>query len=879
MTETRILPKVAALGLAVWIQSAPGATKFAPEALVFVNNPPASAMAVDLDTDGDRDLLISGEAGLSVMFNLDGAGNFGARLRIGESETDLHQLVDLDRDGDLDILTVTQSSSRAIQWHRYDAAGYSAAIHIDSESALGLIATDLDGDGDSDLLYHDSRNDLIEWIEHLDGPEEFAAPQALPIGEPIDNIGNIRFVDLDGDGVVDLVGQDYMGTGLGSDDRIVWMKGSSLSRLGFGNIVPIPGVVGRGLSAHGDIDGDGDVDLIVSGNPVGNVQWLSNSLDDVLSDGFTVQPLATLSSSPENVSIVDLDGDGAADVLFSIRFEAARWCRNTDGDGGFANPEPVTPDPQATFDSLLASDFNGDGRTELVTTEALGMSISFQTDPGMTFATPMVIAAAVGAITDVTAADIDGEGQAEILFSSNDGKLQALPNLGSGQFGGEQTLLDGLVDLEVIIPLQLDGLLGIDVIGLRRDADLASWHAGDGTGNLGAAQIIDDFGFAPAAATAADFNGDGSLDVAVAFSDDDLCSWYSQDPITHAFTYHSLAGAISGTRAIACGDIDGDTDPDIVSAGFDGEIYVFTNSNGMGSFTPAVMVATAPSGTEQIELADLDGDGDLDILVKKSSGVASIVTALFNSGAGAFPVARDVFTTSSGVRTMAIGDLDQDGDIDFVTARGSVRWHENDGAGNFGDELLMAASTASVSAELALHDLDGDGDLDVLHATRNGGTVGWFRNDYRPPPPDDDPVTVWAWGMGVVEPDVLDLTSDGDGDGLTLLEEFAFNLDPLVMDWHVAAAGGDSGLPNLWFTFGSPYRSRGEFIRRRDRDAIGLVYTIETSPDMRTWSELAVNGASNVNADYQRATFNRSLGGRPPRHFTRIRLDYSPPSD
>ena len=49
MTETRILPKVAALGLAVWIQSAPGATKFAPEALVFVNNPPASAMAVDLD--------------------------------------------------------------------------------------------------------------------------------------------------------------------------------------------------------------------------------------------------------------------------------------------------------------------------------------------------------------------------------------------------------------------------------------------------------------------------------------------------------------------------------------------------------------------------------------------------------------------------------------------------------------------------------------------------------------------------------------------------------------------------------------------------------------------------------------------------------------
>ena len=191
--------------------------------------------------------------------------------------------------------------------------------------------------------------------------------------------------------------------------------------------------------------------------------------------------------------------------------------------------------------------------------------------------------------------------------------------------------------------------------------------------------------------------------------------------------------------------------------------------------------------------------------------------------------------------------------------------------------MLAAASTASSSSQLALHDIDRDGDLDVLHATRNAGTVGWFRNDFRPPPPNDDPVTVWAWDLGVVGPDVLDLASDGDNDGRTLLEEFAFNMDPLSPDAGPVAADGASGVPDLWFTFGPAFRSRGTFIRRRDRDAIGLVYTIETSPDMLTWSPLAPGSASNLNAEYQRVSFNRSLGGKPPRAFTRIRVDYVPP--
>ncbi len=228
---------------------------------------------------------------------------------------------------------------------------------------------------------------------------------------------------------------------------------------------------------------------------------------------------------------------------------------------------------------------------------------------------------------------------------------------------------------------------------------------------------------------------------------------------------------------------------------------------------------------------------------------------------------------------MAFGDLDQDGDTDFVLPNfnnDSLTWYENSGSGVFTSAALLPAA-ASSPYDVALADLDNDGDLDVLSVSRFSGRIGWHRNLYTPPPPNDDPVTVWAWNLGMRGPEVTDLASDTDGDGYTLLDEFAYNMNPLAADGTPVTATGTSGPPDFWFTFDGTHRVRGTFMRRRDRVALGLTYIIETSPNLITWTLQTQGTPTNVDANYQRTNLNRPLSGTPSRQYVRLRLVYSPP--
>ena len=75
-------------------------------------------------------------------------------------------------------------------------------------------------------------------------------------------------------------------------------------------------------------------------------------------------------------------------------------------------------------------------------------------------------------------------------------------------------------------------------------------------------------------------------------------------------------------------------------------------------------------------------------------------------------------------------DLDEDGDIDFVshsTKDGSYRivWNENDGSENFTQNIIAN----DYGAQLAVADLDEDGDYDVIGADYSNGHINWYAND------------------------------------------------------------------------------------------------------------------------------------------------------
>jgi hypothetical protein len=82
-----------------------------------------------------------------------------------------------------------------------------------------------------------------------------------------------------------------------------------------------------GVFDHGDVDGDGDQDLALSGDGDDRVFWLEQSTPG----SFTTHVLATGFGQAAGGAVVDLDGDGQAEILFAS-YETDQLALFTQGD-------------------------------------------------------------------------------------------------------------------------------------------------------------------------------------------------------------------------------------------------------------------------------------------------------------------------------------------------------------------------------------------------------------------------------------------------------------------------------------------------------------------------------------------------------------------
>jgi hypothetical protein len=160
----------------------------------------------------------------------------------------------------------------------------------------------------------------------------------------------------------------------------------------------------------------------------------------------------------------------------------------------------------------------------------------------------------------------------------------------------------------------------------------------------------------------------------------------------------------------AMGDLDGDGDLDCVSNNGLAPSGVVLLNDGTGAF---VAGSSAPFGF-QCEIADLDGDADLDVLC--NAPVVEAGRVFLNDGNAVFTrteqLLGDVWP-----RSIALGDVDADGDIDAVMAQWAgpnrsapnIVWL-NDGKGRFSE----GGNLGEDSTDIDLGDVDGDGDLDAV---------------------------------------------------------------------------------------------------------------------------------------------------------------------
>lgn len=187
--------------------------------------------------------------------------------------------------------------------------------------------------------------------------------------------------------------------------------------------------------------------------------------------------------------------------------------------------------------------------------------------------------------------------------------------------------------------------------------------------------------------------------------------------------------AVSGGGDWACevrvGDLDGDGDLDIVTnSGADmfsrtpfGKINLLMN-NGAGSFTAAAPVVV-PRGPSSVALGDLDGDGDLDIVSANhgdASGSGNTVSICFNNGTGSFASPVNLIVGQS-PQHVKLGDLDNDGDLDLLVDGSPTGVFSNNGSGYFTDSPVVGVPSGSISRTGSnLADMNGDGKLDIIGA-------------------------------------------------------------------------------------------------------------------------------------------------------------------
>ncbi len=380
----------------------------------------------------------------------------------------------------------------------------------------------------------------------------------------------------------------------------------------------------------------------------------------------------------EDVALGDLDGDGDLDLVLAT-IAGARLYRN-DGRGNFRDETAALPVRLGQRTAVALGDVDGDGDRDIVLGAANAPDLLFVNLGGFAFADRSVnLPARAQGTQSLALADVDGDGDLDLFRGERVGEVRLLRNNGAGVF-----VLDPAAMPVSGQPVIREALVPVD---LDRDGDL-------------------------------DLIGGDSIFVA-------------------------------GVR--------------------------FYRNNGAGVFTDAtaqVLAVAAGMDSRAVAVADYDGDGDLDIVTATSLGGGR----LLRNDNGVFVDATIGRLPALGLTALAVvaGDFDEDGDQDLLFGMSSAfvaapdRLLLNDGQGRFTDASASRLSAQpSVASTLAVGDLDGDGDLDVVVGTgvsTSGAPEQLYRNRHRDLQTVQQPVlggglglrAIWrpgyGGGVGVVLP-------------------------------------------------------------------------------------------------------------------------------
>ncbi|NHN24973.1 T9SS type A sorting domain-containing protein [Flavobacterium jejuense] len=693
----------------------------------------------DLDNDGDLDILsASAEDDTIAWYENDGATTPSFTKIVVSNTADFATSVtvgDMDGDGDLDILSASLFDD-VVAWYENDGAADPTFTRIvittATNGAYTLTIGDMEGDGDLDIFSTSRYDDTISWFEN-DGGIDPTFTECI-ISTSVNNATDISFGDLDGDGDYDIAASSR------DDDSIFWFENNGGSNPTFTKIVLTNTADGARRVSIDDIDGDGDLDIFAVSNYDDTVSWFEN--DGAIAPSFTEQIITKTADGANSISVGDVDGDGDLDIFVaSTNDDTVAWYEATT-ELQITTSSPVAQSTSVPVDSPIIINFT-------TTLDATTINLN-----------SILI---TGAQTGIIEGAFTGGGTSTLVFnplnSFKPGELITVvltTNLSSeeGYFLRNPSMFSFVVEtasmpspvsyMDHTVTTALDYVTKISLADIDNDGDLdivsssvnddtIAWfeNNGDPVNPIFTKNTITITANSATSVVVADLDNDGDLDVVSSSSQDDTVAWYENDGNADPmFTKIIITTTADWAYRLAVGDLDNDGDLDIISGSQSDQTLAWFENDGASdpSFSQNI-ISTTVSGIHDIAVGDLDNDGDLDMLV--ALRYSNTVSWYENNGAPNPTFINNIITTNAmTVKAVSLGDLDNDGDLDVLstsTADNTIAWYENDGATNPTFTKTVISSTVSDLLTVNVGDVDGDGDLDVLVANVN--TFDYYEND------------------------------------------------------------------------------------------------------------------------------------------------------
>jgi len=560
----------------------------------------------------------------------------------------------------------------------------------------------------------------------------------------------------------------------------------------------------------GDLDSNNQVDVIGIQQTEPSIFWYPNYLTNVFNRRFgDIQPISTNGFTASFIAVGDMEGDGDEDLIAcSTILDQVVWFENRLDEMEFRNfADPVILIQNNGRPSrLLFEDLDNDDDPDLIINQSLGDNIiwyenrSTLQSPG-DFTNGRLVANQIGQPGPMILADIRRDGDLDLVVYSGSADRIAYSesqfSQGTKGFDDKITIIEGRTNVISMDAADFNGDNYPDLVVGSFMGETVTWYENrldKEEMDFSTGREIESEGRDFSSIVTNDLDLDGDPDIIAAVNDNNQVVWYEnrlREPDDFNFSSRKLIqnDTILPT-SIILEDLDRDGDDDVVTAAWEGGDL--TNPGSI-SWTENRRIASQPDdGMERvldqapvdpsyISSGDLDGDGDKEILTA-IKGDQSFNWYELNSENGIVRRDRRRIITDQAMNPEFIEacDLNRDGRNDLLTITKddhTIGWFENVET----DDLLGFPEFRVITTELQnptfliKDDFDNDQFDDIIAVSEEDDRLVWFRNLE-----GEDGTTSYssmmeisARAFGTSRFEMNDLDQDGDND---FVFDTSFNL-------------------------------------------------------------------------------------------------------